>query len=195
MTFVQIGEAVLLFLAGWAGWWAAEYLIHRFVGHGRSNFLHFARHHKKHHALGDYFAPLSDKVKVSVGVGAVVLTVTGFAFGLDRGIGITIGFILSYLTYEWLHRRAHSHPPKSKYGRWVRRHHFYHHFMNPASNHGVTTAIGDLIFSTKCIPEKIKVPEKLKMAWLTNPQTGEVWPEYSEDYVLVRLKTRSVQSS
>lgn len=62
--------------------------------------------------------------------------------------------------------------------------------MNPALNHGVTTSIGDWIFGTNRVPEKIRVPEKLKMVWLTDPATNEVWPEFSGDYELVRLNSR-----
>jgi len=180
--------ASISFVVGWLSWWAAEYLIHRFVGHGRSNLLSFSRHHKKHHSQGNYFAPLLDKARVSLTVTVIFGIGFGVVLGWANGLSLTGGFVLSYLTYEWLHRRAHSHPPKTKYGRWLRRHHFYHHFMNPNSNHGVTTFIGDILFQTKRIPQQIKVPEKLKMQWLTDPSTGEVWPEFSKDYVLMRSR-------
>ena len=60
--------------------------------------------------------------------------------------------------------------------------------MNPSSNHGVTTILGDLLLGTNELPKKIKVPEKLKMDWLTNPETGDVWQDFSKDYELIYLR-------
>jgi hypothetical protein len=180
-----------LFVLGWISWWATEYLLHRFVGHSRSSKLSFSLHHKKHHAIGDYFAPLTEKLKLSVIVVVSVYFLLGVLVGWRPGFCLLSGFLLSYLSYEWLHRRAHSHPPKTQYGRWLRRHHFHHHFMNPSANHGVTTEIGDLLFRTKDVPRQIRVPEKLKMVWLTDPQTDEVWPEFAQDYIMIHSRKRA----
>lgn len=179
-----------IFLFGGLGWWAAEYLIHRFVGHGKSTALPFSRHHKKHHAQAHYFAPMRDKVKVA---GIVIISLFGFGLcfaSWQTSLAFAFGFTSSYLSYEFLHRRAHSHPPVTRYGRWLRRHHFHHHFMNPKTNHGVITAIGDLLFATAEKPERIKVPEKLAMPWLIDPNTGDVYQSFSEDYELLYLKSR-----
>ena len=62
--------------------------------------------------------------------------------------------------------------------------------MNPKSNHGVITAIGDILFTTAEKPQRVKVPEKLAMPWLVDPQTGDVFREFSADYELVYLKHR-----
>ena len=187
---VNWSQYVIVFVIGGLGWWAAEYLIHRFVGHGKSTFLRFSSHHKKHHAKAHYFAPARDKIKVA---GLIIMSL--FVSGLimttwQVSLAFAFGFTSSYVSYEFLHRRAHSHPPRSKYGRWLRRHHFHHHFMNPKTNHGVITAIGDLLFSTAEKPERIKVPEKLAMPWLINPKTGDIYQEFSADYELVFLKSR-----
>ena len=182
-----VGAHLGLVGLGWVSWWASEYLIHRFVGHGRLTQIPFTRHHRKHHALGNYFAPIIEKVQVSAVVSGILLMIFGLILGLEMAASYTVGFVISYLAYEWIHRRAHSHPPTNRYGRWIRRHHFYHHFMNPSSNHGVTTILGDLFFGTNETPEKIKVPEKLKMDWLTDPNSGEVWPQFTEDYELIYL--------
>ena len=190
MAMQSFWNHVGIFIIGGLGWWAAEYLIHRFVGHGKSTSLPFSRHHKKHHAQVHYFAPIQDKVKVA---GFVIITL--FSLGLmiatwQISLAFASGFTSSYLSYEFLHRRAHSHPPITRYGRWLRKHHFHHHFMNPKSNHGVITAIGDILFTTAEKPQRVKVPEKLAMPWLINPQTGDVYREFSDDYEIVHLKRR-----
>lgn len=37
----------------------------------------------------------------------------------------------AYVSYEVMHRRKHTHPGFGPYGRYTRRHHFYHHFVDP----------------------------------------------------------------
>jgi hypothetical protein len=85
------------------------------------------------------------------------------------------------------HRRLHTHAPRTAYGRWARRHHFHHHFVNPKANHGVTTPLGDLAWGTLDPEQRIPVPERLAMAWLLDPETGDVAAPYQREYVLVRL--------
>ncbi|MEL6180069.1 MAG: sterol desaturase family protein, partial [Myxococcota bacterium] len=102
------------------------------------------------------------------------------------GIAFTLGFLLSYVGYEVLHRRVHTHPPVGPYGRWARKHHFYHHFSRPNLNHGVTSPIWDVVFGTLETPEMVRVPAKKAMSWLLDPETGDVAEAYAADYVLVR---------
>ena len=45
------------------------------------------------------------------------------------GVACTLGFVAMYLLYEVLHRRAHTHPPRGFYSRMMRKHHFFHHFL------------------------------------------------------------------
>jgi len=71
------------------------------------------------------------------------------------------------------------------YGRWARRHHFYHHFHDPKVNHGVTSPIWDIVFGTYHKPDVIRVPEKLKMVWLCD-ETGEVKEPFRAQYELRR---------
>ena len=54
----------------------------------------------------------------------------------------------------------------------------------------MTTPIWDLVFGTYQQPEIIPVPEKLKMRWLTDPDTGEVKPEHGSAYSLRRTRPR-----
>ena len=171
---------------GVASWWAAEYLAHRFLGHRKKSRTEFAIEHRRHHAEGNYFAPTSKKVRA---MGPVVLAI-GLALWWPLGIGaiaFAAGFTASYVAYEVLHRRLHTHPPRGRYGRWARRHHFFHHFHDPKMNHGVTMSVGDLIFGTQVTPGRIRVPERLAMEWLLDPETGDVDAKYAHDYELVRL--------
>jgi sterol desaturase/sphingolipid hydroxylase (fatty acid hydroxylase superfamily) len=89
-------------------------------------------------------------------------------------VPFAVGFVGMYVAYEVVHRRLHTHRGVGAVGRYLRRHHFHHHFGNPRLNHGVTSPIWDVVFGTFQAPGVITVPEKLAMDWLVDPQTGDV---------------------
>ena len=89
-----------------------------------------------------------------------------------------------YLLYEILHRRAHTHPSTGPYGRWRRRNHFAHHFVDPRRGQGGTTPVWDRVFGTRLPVERVRVPRRLAMPWLVNADS-EIWPTYANDYELV----------
>lgn len=181
-TLTTHGPRVALSLAlGVATWSLAEYLMHRFMGHRwRKNF--FGVEHTRHHAEGNYFAATWKKLIFAGVMLAVMLVGVGLWLGWPIGAGYSLGFTGFYLTYELLHRRAHTHPPTGWYSRWLRRHHFWHHFGDPRSNHGVTSPIWDVVFGTRRAPKRIRVPPKLAMPWLFDPADGDVWPAFRADY-------------
>lgn len=179
------------FIVGVLTWWALEYILHRFVGHMPKGRSLFSREHRRHHAEGDYFAPNWRKlVNVSPVMGAV-LVMFGLLGGWPIGAGYTLGLVTMYLAYEVFHRRLHTHPPRNRYGRWARRHHFHHHFVNPKANHGVTTPFGDVFAKTLEPLGPIPVPERLAMRWLLDPETGDVAEAYQQDYVLRRITSKA----
>lgn len=175
---------VLAFVIGGLGWTLAEYLLHRFLMHSMRGRGLPSREHLTHHARRDYFAGAPQKALFSVVVTAIMLPVAALVLGLPHALTLQGGFIATYLFYEWLHRRAHTHGPRGRYGRWLRRHHFYHHFGHPLQNHGVTTPVWDHLFGTNVEPEVIRVPRRLAMRWLLTPE-GELDPAFAADYVLV----------
>jgi hypothetical protein len=169
---------------GAVGWTLAEYLLHRFVFHGASATRLGAREHRQHHAQVDYFAPWWQKALAAVAATAVMLPVSIVSGGATRGLLFTAGFIGMYLFYEVLHRRAHTRPPRSVYGRWRRRNHFAHHFVDPRRAQGVTTPLWDFVFATRLPVERVRVPRRLAMPWLVDAH-GEIWPAHADDYELV----------
>ncbi len=175
--------AIALFL-GALTWSFLEYCIHRWLGHDRRFRPNpFAKEHVRHHIEGDYFAPARKKAM------AAVLAITATAIpavlvaGLWPGLAYASGLTGFYLTYEAIHRLEHVKAGWGAYGRWARKHHFYHHFVDARYNHGVTSPIWDLVFGTYRTAEVIKVPPRLMMDWLGNPETG-VKPEHAGTYAL-----------
>ena len=172
------------FVLGALGWTLAEYLLHRFVFHGASAKRLGASEHRRHHAQVDYFAPWWQKALAALAATAVVLPLAIVAQGATIGLFFTAGFIGMYLLYEILHRRAHTHPPTGPYGRWLRRNHFAHHFVDPRRGQGVTTPVWDRVFRTRLPVERVPVPRRLAMPWLVAAD-GEIRPSYADDYELV----------
>lgn len=165
-------------------WTLLEYMIHRHMGHGRLKRSPFGVEHVRHHVEGNYFAP-NWKKAIAAAIFAGILIGPAFAIaGAANGIAYVAGLIGFYGIYEWLHRREHTHPGIGPYGRFVRRHHFHHHFVDGRTNHGVTTPIWDLVFGTYERPTVIRVPAKLCMAWLLDPTTGTVRAEHAQTYQL-----------
>lgn len=174
----------LCLVAGALGWTLAEYLLHRFLMHAMKGRGLASREHLTHHARRDYFVGTGMKVLFSVVVTAVMLPATAWRLGLWPAVSLQAGFLAMYLFYEWLHRRAHTHAPRGRYGRWLRRHHFHHHFGHPLENHGVTSPVWDLVFGTRVTPGVIRVPRRMAMGWLLTPDGG-LDPAYAGDYALV----------
>lgn len=149
---------MIAFILGVLAWTLAEYAIHRGFGHRKGAKNPFSVEHLKHHALVTYFAPTWKKAIVAVAVFAVCALIAGPAFAG--------GFAAMYVTYEWVHRRLHTHAALTAYGRWARRHHFHHHFARPRMNHGVTTPLWDWVFGTLDVPDQVKVPRGNALPWM-----------------------------
>lgn len=168
-------------LLGALTWTLLEYVIHRFLGHEpklRPN--PFATEHVRHHGEGDYFAPTWKKALAALAFAALVTPPAIWLAGLTHGVAFVVGLVGFYVVYEVLHRREHTHPGFGGYGRWARRHHFAHHYSDTRFNHGVTTPLWDLVFRTWQPVETVRVPARFAMAWLKDPVTGAVRPEFSE---------------
>ena len=180
---------------GASTWSVAECLIHQNLGHRfAKNRNFFAREHVRHHATTSYFAATSKKVGAAIAATSLIAPVAITTAGVSLGTAFTVGFVVTYGSYEVVHRIAHTRPPTTRYGRWFRKHHFHHHFHNPAKNHGVTSALWDHVFGTHERPGVIRVPEKHAMSWLADPKTGDAKAEFADDYVIVRKPDKRTTS-
>ncbi|MBI1944087.1 MAG: sterol desaturase family protein [Deltaproteobacteria bacterium] len=187
MPPLSLPAAALAALAGVLLWSLAEYLLHRFLGHDHRTLPNpFAAEHTRHHAEGDYFAPTWKKALVALAAVPPTGAVAALVVDVPLGLVFALSFAATYLGYEWLHRRLHTHRGVGPWGRWLRRHHFHHHFVDPHTNHGVTSPVWDVAFGTRREPTRIRVPAKLRMRWLVDDATGEVRAELASWYELRR---------
>ena len=167
---------MIAFVAGAATWTLLEYLIHRWMGHDRRfKKTPFGVEHVRHHIEGNYFAPTWKKVLFALAIGALLVPLAGVPYAA--------GLLASYALYEVLHRRYHTHAGFGAYGRWARRHHFHHHFVDGRTNHGVTSPVWDLVFGTYAPTSAIPGPRKLVMPWLVDA-SGAIRAEHAGVYRL-----------
>ncbi|GIV34356.1 MAG: hypothetical protein KatS3mg031_1891 [Chitinophagales bacterium] len=171
-------------ISGMLTWTLLEYLIHRFLGHQKKENNPITVEHHRHHREGNYFAPLWKKLLLAAVVVPLIALPAGMLLGFYYALLFALGLTGTYLFYEVFHKLLHVMRPLTSYGRWARKHHFYHHFKNPSKNHGVTTPLWDYLFGTyEQVKQPLRVPQKMAMPWLVkNPEP------YRKDYLIISRK-------
>ena len=172
---------------GAAVWTLAEYLLHRFAMHELKGKGMMSREHLEHHVLSSWSFSATHLLSWTgmLLVGAVVWLPLGWLVaGPVAGVGIAAGWAGGYFFNEYQHAVAHLRAPGGRYARWLRRHHFHHHFGHPMANHGVSTLVWDKVFGTFEEPTVVRIPRRLVLPWMTDPD-GELLAEFGDDYVLV----------
>ena len=165
-------------------WSFMEYVLHRFAFHEARGGNYGSREHLNHHARRDYDLWRNPEAWAGVVlVGAALGALAWVVVGPAAGWGLGVGYVVAYFTYEAIHAIAHCFAPRTRYGRWFRKHHFHHHFAEPLRNQGVTTPVWDKVFGTQTVPDQVQVPRRMAMVWLLD-EHGEVKPEFREDYAV-----------
>lgn len=170
-------------VAGAVSWTAAEYGLHRFAMHELRGKGLASVEHLKHHADVTYFSPTSKKLASAAAAGTLMWPAGAKVVGPRRSAAFTAGFLATYFAYEAIHRRLHTHGPRTRYGRWARRNHFHHHFGAPMRNFGVTVPVWDAVFRSAEDPGLVTVPRRMAPVWLLDAD-GEVRPELAADYAV-----------
>ena len=170
-------------------WFLFEYLLHRFAMHALNGFGIMSREHLLHHVTAGWSADYTTALSwLGVGVvgGAVWFPLGLWIDGWVLGLAVSAGWVLGYGFYEYQHAMAHLRAPRNRYERWVRFHHFHHHFGHPRSNHGVSMPVWDVVFRTYERPTVVRVPRRLAvgLGWLLD-DSAELRAEYRDQYVLV----------
>jgi sterol desaturase/sphingolipid hydroxylase (fatty acid hydroxylase superfamily) len=184
MSFATLGS----FAAGMLTWTGMEYVIHERLGHRPKGKTHASREHLKHHAQTDYFTPYAHKALAAVPVVGAIGAAASLVAGPRRGLAFAAGVAAGWAWYEVAHRWIHQRPPRTAYGRWLRRHHLHHHFGHPKANHGVIVPLWDLVLGTYERAEEIRVPQRnvTELKWLggIDPQAPDA-PGYARGYRVV----------
>lgn len=142
-------------LLGAALFYATEYGTHRFLFHARpSRFAWLrAKQHRLHydHHLEPSRLDLLFLPWWYVLPNLVLTVLLGWAvFGsLPRAAAVALGAMLALLHYEWVHFAAHQpYVPRTALGRWMKRYHLRHHFVNEKLWFGVSNPVTDVLAGT-----------------------------------------------
>jgi 4-hydroxysphinganine ceramide fatty acyl 2-hydroxylase len=87
-----------------------------------------------------------------------LIMIAAIAYAILRDVGqvaaLLLGAMLGLLYYEWVHFIAHQpYEPKTGTGRWMKRYHLRHHFVNEKLWFGVSNPSMDLICRTFRVPD------------------------------------------
>lgn len=151
--------STLVFVAlGVALWTWVEYMVHRFVLHGRfpdggtrlRRALHrfFDTMHGDHHLRpwdGMHINGHFDTVPF-----AVVLALASFLGPLHTWPVLIATVLQCYVIEEWVHYSVHFHSFRARYFTYIRKHHLYHH--SPRGRElafGLTNGIWDAVEGTR----------------------------------------------
>jgi 4-hydroxysphinganine ceramide fatty acyl 2-hydroxylase len=148
IVFIPFVVGILLYMI-------SEYLTHRFLFHMKPPrhpfFLSLMRrlhydHHTDPNNLKLLFLPiwysLPQMVLVSV-VAYVLLGSAAYAWALYAGLATAL------LYYEWTHYVAHRPiQPRTRWGKWMKKIHLWHHYKNENYWFGVTNPSLDIAFGT-----------------------------------------------
>ncbi len=178
-------------IAGAAAWTLAEYLLHRFAMHVLQGRGMMSREHLEHHVTSSWHFDtnhlLSWTGMLLVGFGGLA-PLAAWLTSLPVGLALATGWALGYFHYELRHALAHLRAPRTRYQRWLARHHFHHHFGHPMANHGVSVGVWDVVFGTLERPATVRVPRRLALPWMLDAD-GELLAAHAHDYELVGTGT------
>ncbi len=146
---------LLFVLIGAVLFYATEYGSHRFLFHAKPSsnaFLRRMQHrlHYDHHVepmrIDLLFLPLWYVVPNMIIVGAIAYLAL---WNLSEVLALMLGASLGLLHYEWVHFIAHQeYTPFTGFGRWMKRYHLRHHFVNEKLWFGVSNPVMDVVHRT-----------------------------------------------
>jgi sterol desaturase/sphingolipid hydroxylase (fatty acid hydroxylase superfamily) len=146
------GIVVALGTAGLFVWTLTEYVLHRFAfhlaptsrGRRRLQFIIHGIHHEDPHDRTRLVMPPAPAIAASAVLYGLFRAVLG-AVWVEPFFAC---FILGYLAYDYTHFAIHYRTPRTRFGRYLRRHHMLHHFVTPNARWGVSSPLWDWIFRT-----------------------------------------------
>ena len=145
------------FLIGLFLWTPAEYLGHRFIFHFRPRsprqekiiFLFHGIHHAQPQCKTRLVMPLPVSIPMAFLFYGIFYLVVGRLMGASSWVyPLFSGFIIGYMAYDLIHYATHHFPMRSRYLRYLKRHHMRHHYKTPDQRYGVSSPLWDIVFST-----------------------------------------------
>lgn len=145
-------DLLLWSVLGLLSWTLTEYVMHRVVFHWKpigpiSERIHYIIHGIHHDDPNDATRLVMPPV-LSVAMAPVYYLLWWLAAGTLFGTAGFIGFVIGYLGYDYTHFYVHHARPTTRFGKYIRRHHLYHHHGDDHANYGVSSPLWDVICGT-----------------------------------------------
>jgi len=152
-----------------------EYLWHTRVGHGQVEH-HSGEAHRDHHKTASTVKDPWEEMRenaplIGRSLAAVSAALTPF-FGARRSLPFSAGLAAGYVFSTWYHARMHIRGPRGRYEEWMWRFHWHHHAADARVNFGLTNPVFDFAFGTAVVPDEVRIPERLRPAWLHEERPG-----------------------
>lgn len=150
--YIPLGVALGVFL-----WTFTEYLLHRYLFHYEPRtprqekifFLFHGVHHMQPQDKTRLVMPLPVSIPLALLFYGMFHLVLAVLLGAPQWVNPTmVGFVIGYLIYDLTHYATHHLPMRSRYGKFLKRHHMIHHYKNPDAYFGVSSAFWDRVFGT-----------------------------------------------
>jgi dihydroceramide fatty acyl 2-hydroxylase len=141
-----------MFAGGMLTWTLAEYVLHRWVFHWTNETqwgkrVHFLLH-GVHHDFPNDKDRLVMPLPTSLPLALLFFTLFTSLLGARVGEPFFAGFVIGYLFYDGTHYFVHHFTPRSRWGKFLRRHHLTHHFADHDGGFGVSSPLWDYVFRT-----------------------------------------------
>ena len=134
---------LLFFPLGLFVWSLLEYVIHGPLSHKMGGYASRMHLHHHRHTEDIFTSPM-----VWVPLALLIFVAHWLIFGLEVALPLSLGAVVGFLRYEWLHWRIHFREPRNAFERRIRAHHLAHHYRRPQFCFGVTTPFWDRVFKT-----------------------------------------------
>ncbi len=138
-------------------WTIAEYALHRFLFHyepttprmQRLFFLFHGVHHAQPQDKTRLVMPLPVSVPLALLFYGLFTLVLSTLLQAPLWVNPTMaGFIAGYLAYDLTHYATHHLPMRSRWAKYLKRHHMMHHYKDPHARFGVSSPLWDIVFKT-----------------------------------------------
>jgi dihydroceramide fatty acyl 2-hydroxylase len=141
-----------LFGAGFVAWTLTEYWLHRLVFHYPARGplgerIHFYIHGVHHLWFKDKYRLVMPPA-VSLSLYFLFALLFRALLGQRLAWPFHSGFVAGYFVYDMTHYATHHLRPRTRWGQFVRKHHFLHHFKDDSQRFGVSSPIWDWVFGT-----------------------------------------------
>jgi len=155
----NFGRIAAFAALGFAAWTLVEYLVHRYILHGRfadgpgvQHFLHkqFDHLHLAHHARPWDGNHVNGTLKDTLVPAVVFMLIALVAGPLDTWPVFVASLMLGYIAEEWVHHSVHFYQFDNSYFRYIKKHHLFHHSKRGAEvGFGLTSGAWDLVVGTR----------------------------------------------